>query len=111
VDGEYYFGIQAEANVGNIAAMAIGSLQKEIVNGEIIPLNMRENNQFYALLDFNELGQAGSTTDLEDGFITFNKFSTSSNIVSATFEFTVTDPSTGVIYNITNGRFDSLFTQ
>lgn len=111
VDGEYYFGIQAEDNVDNIAAIAIGSLQKEIIIGEIIPLNMRENNQFYALLDFNELQQAGSTTELEDGFISFNRFSTNSNIVSATFEFTIVDPETGAIYEITEGRFDALFTQ
>ena len=34
-----------------------------------------------------------------------------SNVVSATFEFTVTDPNTGTIYEITDGRFDSFFTQ
>ncbi len=110
VDGEYYFGIQAEDNVSNIAAIAIGSLQKEIVIGETIPLNLRENNDFYALIDFNTLQQASSTTELEDGFIIFSQFSTNSNIVSATFEFTVTDPNTGTIYNITEGRFDAHFT-
>lgn len=111
VDGEYYFGIQAEDNVGNIAAIAIGSLQKDIVVGEIIPLNGRENNEFYALLDFNSLQQAGSTTDLEDGYIVFSQFSTNTNLVSATFEFTVTDPATGIVYEITEGRFDALFTE
>ncbi len=111
VSGEYYFGIQAEDNVSNIAAIAIGSLQKEIVIGEVIPLNFRENNEFYALLEFNTLQQEGSTTELEDGYIIFNQFSTNSNIVSATFEFTITDPMTGTVYEITEGRFDARFTQ
>tara|TARA_R110000823_G_scaffold315357_2_gene446707 strand:+ start:98 stop:628 length:531 start_codon:yes stop_codon:yes gene_type:complete len=111
VNGKYYFGIQAEDNVSNISAISIGSLQKEIIIGEIIPLNLRVNNEFYALLDFNTLQTAGSTTSLEDGFIIFSKFSTDSSTVSATFEFTITNPNTGLIYQITEGRFDSLFTQ
>ncbi|MFY0484113.1 hypothetical protein ACI6PS_16060 [Flavobacterium sp. PLA-1-15] len=111
VEREYYFGIQAEDNVSNIKAIALGSLKKEIVIDEIIPLNLRVNNEFYALLDFNVLQQAGSTTEQEDGFIRFTRFTTNPNIVSATFEFTVTDPATGIVYEITEGRFDAKFTQ
>lgn len=111
VDGEYFFGIQAEDNVINIAAIAIGSLQKEIETGEVIPLNLRENNEFYALMDFDTLQLAGSTNESDDGFIIFNEFNTNSNIVSAIFEFTITNSITGITYEITEGRFDTQFTQ
>ena len=111
LNGKYYFGIQAEDDVNNIATIAIGSLSKEILIGEIIPFNLRNDNEFYALLDFSTLQQAGSTNNLEDGFITFTKFTTNPNIVSATFEFKIKNPSTGVVYEITKGRFDAKFTQ
>jgi len=110
-DDGYSFGIQTEDNVSTIGAIAIGSLQKEIIIGEIIPLNLREDNEFYAFLDFNTLQQGGTTTKAEDGFIIFTKLSTFSNVVSATFEFTISNPTTGAIYKITEGRFDARFTQ
>ncbi len=111
IDGEYFFGIQAEDNVQNIAAIAIGSLKKQIQTGERIQLNLRGENEFYALIDFDTLRPEGSTNQSDDGFIIFNEFNTNSNVVSATFEFTITDPTTGTVYNVTEGRFDSQFTQ
>jgi len=104
VDGEYYFGIQAEDNVSNIAAIALGSLKSEIEIGIITPLNLREDNEFYALVDFNELQPEASTDGSDDGFIRFTAFTTNSNVVSAIFEFTVVDPNTNTVYEITNGK-------
>ncbi|MEM6514965.1 MAG: hypothetical protein AAF688_02190 [Bacteroidota bacterium] len=111
VNGEYFFGIQAEGSVGKLRAIAIGSLQKEIEPNTPIPLNLRVDNEFYALLDFNILQQEGSTNSSNDGFITFTQLTTNPNVVSAIFEFTIEDPVTNEIYEISEGRFDAQFTQ
>jgi hypothetical protein len=52
-----------------------------------------------------------NTNDQDTGIINFTKLDFQNNIVSAIFEFTVTDPNTGTVYEITEGRFDALFTQ
>ncbi len=111
LDEEYYFGIQAQGNNAVINTIAIGSLQKEIILNSKLSLNSRKDREFYAIVDFNTLRPAGSTNDSEDGFISFNKLDHTRNIVSATFEFDFTDPSTGKKYEITEGRFDAKFTE
>lgn len=97
VDGEYYFGIQAEKNLNNIDLVGLGSNQKEITLNNTIILNKDESNNFYGGISLTNLGGAIRTLD-NSGQITFT-------------EFNIIIPETGEIIKITEGRFDSFFTQ
>ncbi|NHM02598.1 hypothetical protein [Flavobacterium difficile] len=110
VNGEYYFGITASINNQENLQIDIGSLKSQLIEGEIL-LKERENGNFYAFLSFDCICPPGKTNSVQPGSLNVSKFDIQNNIVSATFEFTVTDPNTGAVYNITNGRFDSTFTQ
>jgi hypothetical protein len=110
VDGEYFFGIRGRDNVGNLRQINIGSIKKNILTGENIPLNNYVDNEFYAEITYNGQNIGAFTTLESDGFINFNKFNITENIVSATFNFTIIDEF-GNIYTITEGRFDAQFTQ
>ena len=71
----------------------------------------REDTNFYAWLSFDCICPQGKTSTTQPGLLQVTKLDFQNNIISANFEFTVIDPSTGIIYEITEGRFDSLFTQ
>lgn len=111
VDGEYYFGIQAEDNVSNIVLIGLGSNASNIELNTLINLNKDEPQNFYGGVNLVNLGGTIKTSDSADGNIKFTKFDLQNNIVSATFEFTIVDPNTGMTYQITAGRFDAKFTQ
>ena len=111
VDGEYYFGIQAEDEVSDIVIIGLGSNESQILLNITIPLNEDQPQNFYGGVNIANLGGSIRTTNLEDGNINFTNFDLNQNIVSATFEFIVTDPNTGITYEITEGRFDAQFTQ
>ena len=111
VDGEYYFGIGSTLDFGSIQQIAVLSYEKEINTGIEIELDDRNNGNFFSEVSFNCLCPNGVTGEQADGKIKFTKLDFDSNIVSAIFEFTITDPSTGKVYEITEGRFDTYFTQ
>ncbi len=111
VDGEYFFGITGEINRNDYVQIDIGSINSEIQLDEEVELKEREDGNFYAWLSFDCICPQGKTTTSQPGRLTITKFDTSESIVSGKFEFTVTDPTTGQIYEITEGRFDSFFTQ
>ncbi|WP_412560203.1 hypothetical protein [Winogradskyella sp. MIT101101] len=111
VDGEYYFGIGSDNELLPITQIIILSWMKEIEVDTEIQLGSRNNGNFFSEVSFDCFCPNAVTTDEIDGNITFTEFNTDSNIVSAIFEFTITDPTTGAIYEITEGRFDAQFTQ
>jgi hypothetical protein len=111
VGGEYYFGLGSTKTFGSIEQIAILSYMKNIDININIPLQNRVNGNFFSEISFDCICPNAVTTSEIDGFVNFSKFTTTPNIVSGTFEFNVTDPNTGIVYNITNGRFDSQFTQ
>ena len=111
VDGEYYFGIRGRKE-SFINQIGIGSEKKNIDLDINHTLKSQQEGNFYGRISFNCSSCLGATTLNENpGVITFTKLDMQNNIVSATFEFTVIDPSTGTVYEITEGRFDALFTQ
>ncbi len=110
VNGEYYFGITASINNEEDLQIDIGSLKSQLLEGEI-PLLEREDGKFYAFLSFDCICPQGKTNSIKPGILNVTKFDNQNNIISGTFEFVVVNPSTGKTYNITNGRFDSLFTE
>ena len=111
LNGEYYFGIQAQDNVSDIVLIGLGSNASNIELNTLISLNKDEPQNFYAGINLVNLGGTIKTSDFADGNIKFTKLDLQNNIVSATFEFTVANPNTGVVYEITQGRFDAQFTQ
>lgn len=111
VDGEYYFGIRGR-KIFIIDQIGIGSEKKNIETGVNITLTSQQDGSFYGRVSFNCSNCLGATTIDEDpGIIVFTRLDFENNIVSAIFEFTITDPNTGVVYEITDGRFDAQFTQ
>jgi hypothetical protein len=111
VDGEYYFNIGSDNEQAGLNQIIIGSTAKEISNNIPIELNYNSFNEFYAEIGLVSTQGDFTTTDIQDGIVTFTEFNTNSNIVSAIFEFNITIPETGEIIEITEGRFDSFFTQ
>jgi hypothetical protein len=111
VDGEYYFGIRGRRNFV-IDQIGIGSEKKNIETGVNLSLISQQDGSFYGRVSFNCSNCLGATTiDENPGTIIFTRLDFENNIVSAKFEFTITDPNTGTIYKVTEGRFDALFTQ
>jgi hypothetical protein len=110
VDGEYYFGIQAENLVNGIDLVGLGSNGREITINNVISLNQNLPDNFYGGVSVTNLG-GNIRTSNNGGSIMFTRFTTNPNIVSASFAFTIIDPNTGVVYEITEGRFDAQFTQ
>jgi hypothetical protein len=107
VNGEYYFSISATFNK-TIRGIGIGSQGIELIQGSSYNLIEINSGNFSADVYINANNNF-ETTSVSPGNITISKFDLQNNIVSATFEFTVVDPVTGTIYEITEGRFDSRF--
>ncbi len=111
VDGEYYFGITAQDSGNEYIQIDIGSLNSSIEIETELELNEREDGNFYALLSFDCICPQGMTNSNTPGTLEITKLDLTNNIVSGIFNFTVTNPDTGETYEITEGRFDSFFTQ
>ncbi len=111
VDGEYYFGIGSDNEQANLSQIIIGSNNSQIITNTPIDLNENTDMQFYGEINLDDISGDFITTNLADGTIVFTNFNTNSNIVSALFEFTIQIPSTEETFEITEGRFDSFFTQ
>jgi hypothetical protein len=109
VDGEYRFSISAEFDKA-VKGIGLGSQQIEILQGNNYQLIEVGVGNFSADI-FIDANNNFETSSINPGNIIITKFDVVNNIISATFEFTVTNPSTGVIYEITEGRFDAQFTQ
>lgn len=109
VDGEYYFSISAQFD-SFIKGIGIGSQNITIQETETYPLIEIGQNNFSAdiFIDTENNFETDSNTP---GNITISRLNLNSNVVSAKFEFTATDPDTGTVYEITEGRFDAQFTQ
>jgi len=111
VDGEYFFGITAQDSGNEYTQIDIGSLNSSIETDTQLQLKERENGNFYGLLSFDCICPQGMTNSDEPGTLEITKLDLTNNIVSGIFNFTVTNPDTGETFEITEGRFDSFFTQ
>lgn len=56
VDGEYFFGIDAEDNVVGVSQVFLGSDKNSIVPNALISLNSDKPGNFYGGLNINNLG-------------------------------------------------------
>jgi len=109
VDGEYYFSISAKF-YGQIKGMGLGSQNIELLQGETYELLSVGASNFSADI-FIDAYNNFETSSVNTGNILITKLDLAADIISATFEFTVTDPMSGKVYKITEGRFDIHFTQ
>jgi hypothetical protein len=109
VDGEFYFGISAEFNKV-IKGIGLGAQQIELLQGNTYHLIEIGEGNFSADI-FIDSHRNFATSLMNPGTIIITKFDIQNNIISATFEFSITDPNTGKVYEITEGRFDTFFTQ
>ena len=110
VDGEYYFGIDLEFN-RNLRNLNIGTNSVQFNSGLDIILSENITGEGEAVFLVNTGLYDISTTSELPGNLKITYFNLTQNIVSATFEFTIKDPNTGLVYNVTDGRFDAKFTQ
>ena len=115
VDGEFFFGIQGEfEGRRKVRAIGLNTSQKTISDGEILTLEQIDFGTAYGQVTFGlEVNNImlSTTTENNTGTLTITKLDFENNIVSGTFEMTVEDPYTGELVQITDGRFDTLFTQ
>ena len=109
VDGEYYFSITANFNK-TIKGIGLGSQEIELNQGTNYQLIEIGSENFSAdiFIDTNNNFETSSTNA---GNILITNFDIQNKIISATFEFTVINPTTGFAYEIKQGRFDTKFTQ
>lgn len=111
VNGKYYFNISGEVDNQEPCNLDIGTVALEINEGEIYNLFSSDEGNAVATLFFcNEL-QDYETNSNYTGNLTITKLDFVNNIVSGTFNFTVFNSQTNTEYIITDGRFDTLFTQ
>ncbi|MFD2601789.1 hypothetical protein [Flavobacterium suzhouense] len=108
-DGEYYFSISAKFNK-SIKGIGLGSQKIELLQAGSYQLREIGAGNFSADV-FVDADNNFETSLIDTGTISITKFDMEKKIVSATFEFTVTDPASGKVYKITEGRFDTHFTE
>jgi hypothetical protein len=115
VDGKYYFNITAnfDNKIPKVISLATNALQIDF--DSTYQLLDRNQGHFYAEVTFDNnpplFLNDNTTNNLDTGVITINYFSLENNIISGTFNFKIRDTINNKIYNITEGRFDTLFTQ
>ncbi len=105
----YTFSIRTRRNLDALSQMRLASEQQTISEEVVFPLNENTPGEFYAEISYQDQMEGAETTSMNDGYIFFTRFDDSENIVSGTFEFTIVDEF-GNTYEVTDGRFDSFFT-
>lgn len=113
VDGEFFFGLTAQFDGQNPSAINLATKARTISEGETLLLIEREDGNAWGggfTPSFNET-MLVKTNSINSGILTITKLDFENNIVSGTFEMTVINPYTNEVVQVTNGRFDTLFTQ
>ncbi|MBZ9650879.1 hypothetical protein [Psychroflexus montanilacus] len=111
IDGEYYFAVGFARGDGFPELVSIESNQKEIQMG-INQLAESGEGKIYGKVIFNSNEEFLNRTDEQNnGFLEITNFDINNNIISGVFEFSILNQENGVIYNITDGRFDSFYAQ
>ena len=114
VNGEFFFSIRGEFEDKNPRSIAIRTTNRTISQGETLQLVENEDGNAWGgvrfALEVNNT-QLVTTSTMHSGTLTITKLDFENNIVSGTFEMSVINPFTNEIVQITDGRFDTLFTQ
>lgn len=111
VNGEYFFHISAESEALNINEITIYSNKVELSSGETYQLGNNEERSISGITFFSDAIQNVSTKNSIPGTLQITKLDIQNNIISGTFNFKVNHPITNEEINVTDGRFDTKFTQ
>jgi hypothetical protein len=114
VNGEYYFSISAENTNLIPRNIRISANALELVGNNTYQFYSPSNGNFHAAVIFYYNGvhpNENSTNVQNSGSIVITKLDFENNIISGTFNFNVRDTINNKTYIITEGRFDSFFTQ
>lgn len=114
VDGEYFFSISAENTEVIPRNIRLSTNSLELVeNNNYQLIEPIDGNAYAAVIFYFEDLQANENTTNQEysGSLSVTKLDLDNNIISGTFNFNIRDTITGKVYNLTNGRFDSFFTQ
>lgn len=116
VSGEYFFGVGFPRGVGFPDTISLGTNELSIDEGQTFTLlNSNPGNAFAEVLFEYDNSIPGfienQTSNQNTGTLTITKLDEQNQIVSGSFEFEILNPEDGQLYQITEGRFDSFYTQ
>lgn len=114
VDGEYYFSISAENTNSIPRNIRISTSAFEIFENNTYQLiePMDGNAHAAVIFNFNGVQTNENTTDTQyTGNLTITKLDAQNKVVSGIFNFQILDIINNKVYNITDGRFDTQYTQ
>ena len=115
VGGEYYFNVSALSLTDTPNAIAIATNMVELTESNIYQLLDESNGNVYAeaIFDYDPptFINSNSTDNINTGTLHITRMDLDYNIVSGTFSFSIRDEVNDQLYIITEGRFDSTFTQ
>jgi uncharacterized lipoprotein NlpE involved in copper resistance len=111
VDGEYYFSISGESDNQELCDINFGTNGIEIIEGGSYTLLSSGMGNASANIFFCNEVQDYETNDIYRGKLTITKLDFEDNIISGTFNFTILNTQTNTEFVVTEGRFDTLFTQ
>ena len=111
VDGEYYFNISPNFSNKIFRELDLGC--NGVNFAEMSSFNLEISNDGSGSATFsvtNELRDISTNLNY-NGICQITYFNDATNVISGTFEFEVFDEVTQTLYVITEGRFDTFFTQ
>lgn len=111
VDGEYFFNISPNFESKKLVELDLGSNNVNFSNILSFNLSDYSNGNGGAAFFISGEGRNISTNLVYNGVCNITNFDLQDNIISGIFEFEVFDEVTQTLYIITDGRFDSQFTQ
>ncbi|WP_085767255.1 hypothetical protein [Nonlabens spongiae] len=114
MDGEYFFGIQGNDEVGIVSSMGVGADKLNITEGVYnldYDFNDSNSNGFYFISFYTGSNLTDNITSIPgSGMVSITKIDLNNQIISGKFEGSLLSPENEVI-RITEGRFDSFFTR
>lgn len=111
VNGEYFFHVTAKDLVHGIDEITIYFDKVQIEEGETYQLGNYEEFSVTGILFFENSTQNVNTNLQAPGTLTIIKLDTENQIVSGLFSFNVIHPITNNTIIVSEGRFDSFFTE
>ena len=111
VDGEYFFNISPNFEGKKLIELDLGSNNVNFSIESQFTISDYSDGKGAAIFSISQEFRDISTNTAYNGLCQITNFDLQNNVISGTFEFEVFDEVTQTLYKITEGRFDSQFTQ
>ena len=111
VDGEYFFNISPNFEGKKLIELDLGSNNVNFSNNLSFNISDYSDGNGGAAFFISGEGRNILTNATYNGVCHLTNFNLQNNIISGTFEFEIFDEVTQTLYIVTDGRFDSQFTQ